>query len=130
MGSTFCARLTMRRNSQRALDAGCDLIGVNSRNLRTFEVDLGTAFRLAELMPKEVLGTAESGIQSAADLIRLRAAGYQAFLIGESLMKTPSPGETLRACWPRRSGSIRSEAAETEARSPGTRATENRELGL
>jgi indole-3-glycerol phosphate synthase len=81
---------------QRALDAGCDLIGVNSRNLRTFQVDLGTAFRLAELLPKEVLGTAESGIQSAADLIRLRAAGYQAFLIGESLMKTPSPGETLR----------------------------------
>ena len=72
------------------------MIGVNSRNLRTFEVDLGTALRLAELMPKGVLGTAESGIQSAADLIRLRAAGYQAFLIGESLMKTPSPGETLR----------------------------------
>jgi indole-3-glycerol phosphate synthase len=81
---------------QRALDAGCDLIGVNSRDLGTFQVDLGTAFRLAELLPKAVLRTAESGIQSAADVIRLRAAGYQAFLIGESLMKAQSPGETLR----------------------------------
>jgi indole-3-glycerol phosphate synthase len=81
---------------QRAVDAGCDLIGVNSRDLRTFQVDLKTAFRLAELMPKDVLRTAESGIQSGADVIRLRAAGYHAFLIGESLMKAQSPGEALR----------------------------------
>jgi indole-3-glycerol phosphate synthase len=81
---------------QRAIAAGCDLIGVNSRDLRTFQVDLETAFRLAELMPKDVLRTAESGIQGGADVIRLRAAGYHAFLIGESLMKAPSPGEALR----------------------------------
>jgi indole-3-glycerol phosphate synthase len=59
-------------------------------------VDLKTAFRLAELMPKDVLRTAESGIQSGADVIRLRAVGYHAFLIGESLMKAQSPGEALR----------------------------------
>jgi indole-3-glycerol phosphate synthase len=81
---------------QRALDAGCNLIGVNSRDLRTFQVDLETAFRLAELMPKDVLPVAESGIHSGSDIARLRAAGYGGFLIGESLMKAPSPGEALK----------------------------------
>jgi indole-3-glycerol phosphate synthase len=81
---------------RRALDAGCDLIGVNSRDLRTFKVDLGTAFRLAEQMPENVLAVAESGIESAADVARLRSAGYSAFLIGETLMKSPFPGKVLR----------------------------------
>ena len=81
---------------QRAIDAGCNLIGVNSRDLRTFKVDLETAFRLAESIPKSVLRVAESGIQGATDLARLRAAGYQAFLIGESLMKAASPGDALK----------------------------------
>ena len=80
---------------QRALDAGCDLIGINSRNLRTFEVNLETAFRLVEKMPAACVRVAESGIQSGADIARLRAAGYEAFLIGESLMKAESPGEAL-----------------------------------
>jgi indole-3-glycerol phosphate synthase len=82
---------------KRALDAGCDLIGVNSRDLRTFKVDLSTALRLGKLIPKDVLTVAESGIESGDDIARLRAQGYQAFLIGESLMKAPSPGEALRA---------------------------------
>jgi indole-3-glycerol phosphate synthase len=82
---------------QRALDAGCNLIGVNNRDLRTFKVDLQTAFRLAELMPKSTLGVAESGIQGVDDVERLRLAGYRAFLIGESLMRAASPGEALRA---------------------------------
>ena len=81
---------------QRALDAGCDLIGVNTRNLRTFQVDAETAFRLAEKLPKNVVRVAESGIRSAEDIARLRAAGYQAFLIGESLMRADQPGEALR----------------------------------
>jgi len=81
---------------ERALTAGCDLIGVNSRDLRTFAVDLNTAFRLAGRMPNSVLPVAESGIQSGKDIARLRAAGYQAFLIGESLMKAASPGKALR----------------------------------
>lgn len=80
----------------RALDAGCDLIGVNSRDLRTFKVDLQTAFRLAPLIPRDVLSVAESGIHSGQDIARLRAEGYKAFLIGESLMKEPSPGAALR----------------------------------
>ena len=81
---------------QRALDAGCDLIGINSRNLRTFEVNLETAFRLVEKMPATCVCVAESGIQSGADIARLRSAGYEAFLIGESLMKAERPGEALK----------------------------------
>jgi indole-3-glycerol phosphate synthase len=81
---------------QRALDAGCDMVGVNARDLRTFRVDLETLFRLAKKIPRTVLAVAESGIGSAKDITELRAAGYRAFLIGESLMKSPRPGEALR----------------------------------
>lgn len=81
---------------KRAADAGCDLIGVNNRDLRTFKVDLGTSLRLAEKMPEKAVRVAESGIHSATDIARLRAAGYHAFLIGESLMRAEHPGEALR----------------------------------
>jgi len=81
---------------QRALDAGCDLIGVNTRDLRTFKVDLETAFRLAEKFPAGVVRVAESGIHSAEDVARLREAGYDAFLVGESLMRAERPGDALR----------------------------------
>jgi indole-3-glycerol phosphate synthase len=80
---------------QRALDAGCNLIGINSRNLRTFEVTLDTALRLAEKIPRGCIRVAESGIHTGADIARLKAAGYDAFLIGESLMKQERPGEAL-----------------------------------
>ncbi len=85
---------------ERALDAGCELIGVNTRDLRTFEVHAETAFRLAEKLPKNVLPVAESGIRSGEDIARLRAAGYQAFLVGELLMRAERPGEALRALVP------------------------------
>ena len=62
----------------------------------SFKVDLATAFRLSERFRKNVVRVAESGIQSGNDIARLRAAGYQAFLIGELLMKAPSPGAALR----------------------------------
>lgn len=81
---------------QRALDAGCDLIGVNSRDLKTFKVDLATALRLGEKIPSECVRVAESGIHSGADVARLRSAGYDAFLIGESLMRAERPGEALK----------------------------------
>ena len=80
---------------RRALDAGCDLLGVNSRDLKTFQVDLATAFRVAEKIPTRCLRVAESGIHSGADVARLRAAGYDAFLVGESLMKAENPGSAL-----------------------------------
>ena len=81
---------------QRALDAGCNLIGVNSRDLRTFEVNLNTAIRLAGQLPTEVVRVAESGIYTGTDIARLREAGYDAFLIGESLMREASPRNALR----------------------------------
>jgi indole-3-glycerol phosphate synthase len=81
---------------QWALDAGCKIIGVNNRDLKTFKVDLGTALRLAEEIPSDSLAVAESGIESGADIARLRAGGYGAFLIGETLMKAARPGEALR----------------------------------
>jgi len=80
----------------QAVDAGCDLIGVNARNLKTFAVDLETLFRVAEKLPHGVLAVAESGIQSGRDISRLRAAGYGAFLIGETVMRAERPGETLK----------------------------------
>jgi indole-3-glycerol phosphate synthase len=81
---------------RQALDAGCDLIGVNTRDLRTFKVDLRTAFDLAANFPANVVRVAESGIHSAEDLARLREAGYHAFLVGESLMRAERPGQALR----------------------------------
>jgi indole-3-glycerol phosphate synthase len=86
-----------RDELDHALDAGFDLIGVNSRDLRTFKVDLGTAFRLAERLPESVLAVSESGIESGADVAQLRSAGYGAFLIGEALMRAEKPGEALKS---------------------------------
>ncbi len=81
----------------RALEVGCDIIGVNNRNLHTFHVDLNTSLQLARRIPSGVLKVAESGIESGDDIARLRDAGFDAFLIGESLMRAPSPGEALRS---------------------------------
>ncbi len=81
----------------RVLDLGCDAVGVNNRNLRTFEVRLEVSLELAERLPAGVLRVAESGIHTAADITRLRAAGFDAFLIGESLMRQPDPGLALAA---------------------------------
>ena len=80
-----------------ALAAGCQIIGVNNRNLHTFQVDLNTSLQLARLIPDGVLKVAESGIESTADIARLRDAGFDAFLIGESLMRAANPGDALRA---------------------------------
>jgi indole-3-glycerol phosphate synthase len=80
----------------RAMEIGADIIGVNSRNLTTFEVDLQTSMRLAGRLPANVLKVAESGIHTARDMSMLRTAGFQAFLIGESLMRTDYPGKSLR----------------------------------
>lgn len=86
-----------RYELRRALDAGFDLIGVNTRDLRTFQVDFETALDLAREFPGGVVRVAESGIHSAEDVARLRSAGYHAFLVGESLMRAERPGEALRS---------------------------------
>ncbi len=80
-----------------ALDSGASIIGVNNRDLRTFDVNLETSERLAALMPVEITKVAESGIHSGEDVHRLQAAGFHAFLVGEHLMKSASPAEALRA---------------------------------
>lgn len=81
---------------ERALALECECVGVNSRDLRTFEVSLDRACELAQRLPKQAVRVAESGIHTAADMVRLREAGYEAFLIGESLMRKEHPGEALR----------------------------------
>lgn len=82
---------------RRAVDLGFDVIGVNNRDLRTFQVTIETSLRLIEQIPGSALRVAESGIHSGNDIAQLRLAGYQAFLVGESLMKQASPGMGLRA---------------------------------
>jgi len=82
---------------QQAIASGARIIGVNNRNLHTFRVDLAVSLRLAGEIPNGVVKVAESGIHSAADILRLREAGYQAFLVGEHLMKAPDPAQALRA---------------------------------
>lgn len=85
----------------RVLDAlgesGADAIGVNNRDLRTFEVRLETSLELVERIPKSVVRVSESGILTSGDVQRLRDSGFDAFLIGESLMRQADPGEALSA---------------------------------
>jgi indole-3-glycerol phosphate synthase len=73
-----------------------ELVGVNNRDLRTFEVDLARSESMVRKLPAGALRVAESGIASPADLIRLRDAGFDAFLIGETLVTADDPGATLR----------------------------------
>jgi indole-3-glycerol phosphate synthase len=80
---------------ERAIDLGFDLIGVNSRDLRSFSVRTDVFTELAEWMPKDAIMVAESGIRTSADIIRLRAVGYDAFLVGEALMRQPDPAAAL-----------------------------------
>lgn len=72
-----------------------DMVGVNNRNLGTFHTDVQNSFRLAECLPKDYVLVSESGIDSAATIRELRSVGFRGFLIGEALMKTANPGETL-----------------------------------
>jgi indole-3-glycerol phosphate synthase len=78
-------------------ETGADAIGVNNRNLKTFEVRLETSLELAERIPRRVVRVAESGISAIEEMTRLRAAGFDAFLIGESLMRQKDPGVALAA---------------------------------
>ncbi len=84
-----------REELDRAIAAGSEIIGVNNRDLNSFEVTLDTSLRLAEHIPAHALRVSESGIHNAADIARLRAAGYTAFLVGEHLMKSGDPAASL-----------------------------------
>lgn len=81
---------------RRAIQAGAKIIGVNNRDLRTFDVTLETSTRLSAMTPPGTILVSESGIEKATDIHRLRASGFQAFLIGEHLMRASDPGEALK----------------------------------
>jgi indole-3-glycerol phosphate synthase len=81
----------------RALDCGATIIGVNNRDLGNLTVSIDTSLRLAPLLPPTVLRVSESGIEGRADIDRLRDAGYEAFLVGERLMREEDPGAALTA---------------------------------
>jgi indole-3-glycerol phosphate synthase len=78
-------------------ETGADALGVNNRDLRTFEVRLETSLELVDRIPTSVVRVTESGIATPEDLARLRGAGFDAFLIGESLMRQADPGAALKA---------------------------------
>ena len=78
-------------------ETGADAVGVNNRDLKTLDVRLETSIELIERIPTNVVRVAESGISTPEDLARLRAAGFDAFLIGESLMRQPDSGAALRS---------------------------------
>jgi indole-3-glycerol phosphate synthase len=81
---------------ERALELGADMIGINNRNLKTFAVDLATTEALAEEIPNDTVAISESGIRSAEDVRRVRAAGVNAVLVGETLMRAKNVPEKLR----------------------------------
>jgi len=85
-----------REELSRAIGSGARVIGVNNRNLRTLKVDVTASDGLAAEMPNGVVAVSESGLQSRADLERLKAAGYGAFLIGERFMTDPDPAAAIR----------------------------------
>jgi len=82
---------------ERALRLKTPLMGINNRNLKTFEVSLDTTLALRALVPSERILITESGIQTREDVLRMGAAGVNAFLVGEAFMRAPEPGEALAA---------------------------------
>jgi indole-3-glycerol phosphate synthase len=81
---------------ERALELGADMIGINNRNLKTFKVDLATTELLAEEIPNDAVAISESGIKDGNDVKRVRAAGINAVLVGETLMRAKNVPEKLR----------------------------------
>jgi indole-3-glycerol phosphate synthase len=79
-----------------ALNSGAEIIGINHRDLKTFEMDMGLAVRLAPIVPQGRIIVAESGIDSAEDVLPLKRAGVHAVLVGESLMVAPDPAAKVR----------------------------------
>jgi indole-3-glycerol phosphate synthase len=95
MGLDVLCEVHSREELERAIALGFGLIGVNSRDLRTFVVRPELLFEIAVWMPANITMVAESGLRTAMEVAKLRAAGYDAFLIGEALMRQPDPAAAL-----------------------------------
>lgn len=95
LGMTPLVELYEPENLSRVLDAGATVVGVNNRNLHTFEVDLQHTIRLKQEIPDECIVVGESGIRCRADVELLESAGVDAILVGESLMREPNIGEAV-----------------------------------
>ena len=96
LGMEALVEVHTAKELERVLAAGARIIGVNNRNLHTLEVRLETSLDLVEMIPQDCIAVSESGLRAAADLLKLRAAGFDAFLIGESLMREADPGGALQ----------------------------------
>ncbi|MGO8878769.1 MAG: indole-3-glycerol phosphate synthase TrpC [Desulfomonilaceae bacterium] len=97
LGMTPLLEVHDEHEAQRALKLDPRLIGINNRNLKTLEVDLGVSEQLRKMIPEDVIVIAESGVATVADVQRLLAAGVNGFLIGTALMKSADPGKTLNS---------------------------------
>jgi indole-3-glycerol phosphate synthase len=95
LGMAVLAEAHDARELDIALTLTTPLIGINNRNLRSFEVSLRTTLNLLERIPPDKLVVTESGIATPADVARMRAAGVNAFLVGEAFMRAPDPGQEL-----------------------------------
>ena len=95
LGMNALVEVHDEREMKRAAECGAKLIGVNNRDLRTFEVSLDTSLNLARYAPANAILISESGLKTAADLRRLKEVGYRGFLVGESLMRAKSPRQAL-----------------------------------
>lgn len=96
LGLDVLCEVHERDELKRASNLGFDLIGVNNRDLKTLQVDMENSMRFPEDFPSNVFRVAESGIEGPSTIQRLKTAGYQAFLVGERLMRADSPGTALR----------------------------------
>jgi indole-3-glycerol phosphate synthase len=95
LGLAALVEVHTREELDRALALSPDLVGVNSRDLRTLRVDPDAAFALVDTIPDEVVAVAESGLSCHEDLCRFRDRGFDAFLVGERLVSSPDPGQAL-----------------------------------
>ena len=96
LGLDALVEVHTREEMERAVDAGSRLIGVNNRDLRTFEVSLDVSRELVRFAPPDATLVAESGLRTRDDLVELRSVGYSGFLIGEALMRSDDPENELR----------------------------------
>jgi indole-3-glycerol phosphate synthase len=95
LGLAALVEVHSTEETERALAAGAQVIGVNNRNLRTLQVDLTASETIASMLPSDVVAISESGLKTPEDLQRMRSLGYRAYLMGERFMTEPRPGEAL-----------------------------------